>query len=122
MSCCHSCSRNGWCTDQRFELRNQSTMAPIIELGGDAVLDGDQPQLLEPRRFVLQEPTLLDVRQRRASPQAQRLAQEGHRVDPVRTALRPSDEPSEPGDVERLRRQRHAIAGRHELQYRWRTR
>ena len=64
-------------------------MTPIVELGGDAVLDGDEPQLLEPRRFLLQEPTLLDVGQRRASPQAERLAQQGHRVDPVSTALRP---------------------------------
>jgi hypothetical protein len=44
-----------------------------LELGPDELLFGDQPQLLEPRRLDQRERLELEVRERTATPQRERV-------------------------------------------------
>ena len=58
---------------ERLELADHLCVAAEREVCVDALLEGDQAQLLEPRDLLLGERLVVEVRQRRAAPQRQRL-------------------------------------------------
>ncbi len=62
---------------ERLELADELGVAPEREVGLDALLEDRQPQLLEPGDLHLREGLVREVRQCRAPPQRQRLAQLG---------------------------------------------
>ena len=90
-------------------------MAPVGELGVNAVLDGNEPEQFEAGCLILQESARLGVRQRVPAPKTQGFPQHRHRVDPVVGLLRLHDEIGEPVDVDGVTRQRHAVPGGHEF-------
>jgi hypothetical protein len=61
-------------------------MATERELGLNLILDGSQPALLEPLGLRLCERLVLDVREGRSPPEAERLAKESRR--PLRRVVR----------------------------------
>ena len=67
---------------ERLELADHLRVAAERQVCVDALLDGDQAQLVEPRDLLLGERLVGEVRQRRAAPQRQPLAQ------PLRRAIR----------------------------------
>ncbi len=60
--------------DERLELSDQLVVAPECEVGVDPELHRCQPDLLEPGDRRLGEALVGEVRERRASPQRQRVA------------------------------------------------
>ena len=54
----------------------RSPGAAELELGLDALLEGTQPELIQPRRFVLGEGLVGEVAERRPAPELQRLTQQ----------------------------------------------
>ena len=60
-----------------LQLPDQLRSATKLELGVDPLLDGRQPQLLEPCRLVLGEAFVREVGQRLTAPELERLANEG---------------------------------------------
>ena len=90
-------------------------MAAVRQLGVDAVLDGDEPEQLEPGCFILQESTRLRVREGVAAPEAQGFPQHRHRVNPIIRLLCLRDEIGESVDIDGVTGQRHAVAGCNEI-------
>ena len=64
--------------DERLELRHRLGVTAERELGFEAKLDGDEAELLEPRRLVAGECFVAEVRQRRTAPEAERPPQHFH--------------------------------------------
>ena len=97
--------------DERLELRDQIGVALELELGGDPFLDDGQAQLLETPDLGLGENLVSEVRQRRSTPERQRLTEQ---LGPFgRFALTgPSDESLEPQQVELFRLEPKPVAGR----------
>ena len=68
---------------QRSELDDEPVVLAELQLGGDALLQREQPQLVEVRADQLRQPLGGDAGEHRAAPQLQRLAQQrraGRRV------------------------------------------
>ncbi len=61
--------------DERLELGDELCMPAEREIRLDPLLDGDRAQLLEPRDLGLRERLVQEVRERRAAPEGERLAQ-----------------------------------------------
>ena len=101
--------------DQRLQLGDEPSMAAVGELGVDAVFDGNEPEQLEARRFILQEAARLRGREGVTAPEAQGSPQHGHRVDPIIGLLCLRDEIGESVDIDGVTGQRHAVAGCNEL-------
>ena len=57
---------------ERLELGDQRGVMTEREVGLDAVLERDQPQLLEPRDLVLRERLVGEIGQRRPAPERER--------------------------------------------------
>ena len=66
--------------DERRELADELGMTAERELGVDSVLERCEAQLLEPRACGLGEALVGEVRERRAAPERERLAQLRRRV------------------------------------------
>ena len=94
---------------------------PSAQLGVDPLLDGGEPELLEPRDRRRSERLVCEVRERRSAPQRKPLAQQrgGALVGAVREGgsglLR---EPLELAQVERVAARAHEVAGRTRLNHR----
>ena len=81
------------------------------ELGVDPLLERDDPQLVEPRRLEPGELLLVEVGERRAAPERERLAQQ--RRAPCRLgAARFGEQALEAVRVDALGLERQPVAGR----------
>ena len=69
-------SRSGFSRTTLLELADELGSATKLELGLDPLLDGGQPQLLEPGGLVLGERLVREVGQRRTAPELERFANE----------------------------------------------
>jgi hypothetical protein len=98
--------------DQRLELRHQLVMAAERQLGVDAILDRREPQLLEPSDLALRECLALEVGQRLAPPERQRVAQARRPLARIVALAGPRDQRLEPGEVDLVRRRLQQITGR----------
>src|SRR6478609_1763203 len=97
--------------DEPFELGDELSARAELEVGVDPLLQGFQAELLEPADLALREALQLEVAERRAAPQRQRLAQRAGsplRILPPR--LR--DEPLEATEIELLGLDPEQVAGR----------
>ena len=65
---------------ERLELARDLGVPPAREVGVDAVAQAGEPQILQPRDLGLGEALVGDVRERRAAPQRERLAQRRRRL------------------------------------------
>jgi hypothetical protein len=63
--------------DERLELADEVSPAPRPQVGVDALLEGDQAQLLEPGDLRLGELLVAEVGERGPVPEAERLAESG---------------------------------------------
>ena len=88
--------------DQRLQLADELGVPAQRQVGLDPLLERRQPQLLEPAALDPRERLLAELRQRRAAPQRQRLAQQPRRTLGVGVA-RLGDEPLEARQVDQLR-------------------
>ena len=61
---------------QPFELGHEPGMTPEPEVSLDALFDRREPQLLQARRFVLREPLVRKLAERRPAPQRERRVQQ----------------------------------------------
>ena len=61
--------------DERLELRDELRVTAECEVGVDPLLERDGAELLEPRDLGLRERLVEEVRERRAAPERERLAQ-----------------------------------------------
>ncbi len=84
---------------QGLQLPGERRMPAAGEVGVEAALQRDQPQIVEPRDLRLRERLVGEVGERRPAPQGERVAQR-RRGRAVVRALRPGDEPLEARDVE----------------------
>ena len=62
--------------DESLELPDESEMARGVEVGLDPLLQRREPELFEPGDLRLRERLVRELRERRAAPERQRLAQE----------------------------------------------
>ena len=65
--------------NESFELRHELDAAPEFEVGVDAPLERDEPQLLETKDLTLGERLVRDVGERGAAPESECLAEEPRR-------------------------------------------
>ena len=61
--------------DQRFQLDDHVPVAAELHVGGDPLLQGDEPELLEPPRLALRELLGRELGERRPAPERERLAE-----------------------------------------------
>ena len=90
-------------------------MAPDCEVGVDPELDRRQPDLLEPGDRRLGEALVGEVRERRASPQRQRVAEPPRRVGRQAASKQAPPlvhQPLEAVEIERIRLDLNDVAGR----------
>ena len=89
--------------DKRLQLGDQVAMAAEREVGFDPLLECRQPELLQPRDLDLGERVVRELRQRRAAPERERLAQLAAASSARPAAERPSsllEQGLEPMEVE----------------------
>ena len=101
--------------DQPVELADQAGVAAAGQIGLHPVFDRGHPCLFQPGRVGLREREVGDVRQGRAAPQAQGLAQPGRRhLGPPGGEVLPGgrDKPGEPVGVKLALAERYAVSGR----------
>ena len=102
------------CADERLELRDELAMTTQGEVGVDALLEDDRPQLLESCDLGLSEGLVQEVRQRRAAPERERVAQRalGRGAVPSRERGPPFlCQPGEAVEVDALGLQLELVAG-----------
>ena len=75
MSCRRKPSPVRMLFDERLELGNERRMTPACEVGVDSGLDRRQAQLVETSDLGLRERLVGEVRERRPSPERERLAE-----------------------------------------------
>ena len=103
---------------QLAELRDQPPMATEGELGVDALLESGQQDLLQPSGGDLGERLMLEICERRATPERQgrALGLQGNRRLPSRKGVaRLLRQPLEPLQVELFRRNVNQVSGRARL-------
>ena len=106
--------------NERLELADQLVVAGQREVGVDPQLDRGHPDFLEPGNGGLGEALVDEVRERRTSPQRQRVAQPLRRVgrEPAgEHAPALVDQPLEALEVELVRSDADQVAGRPRLQH-----
>jgi hypothetical protein len=72
-------------SDKHFQLTDNIPVTAKRKIGFDPVLKDTSPQLLQPRDLHLRERLIVDISQRRTTPQLQRLAKD--RCRPARRAV-----------------------------------
>ena len=70
--------------DERLELGDQLGVRAELEIGCDPLLEHAEPQILEPVDLGLRERLRLEVGERRAAPQVERLAEQRRLARPAR--------------------------------------
>src|SRR5919198_28217 len=101
--------------DERLELTNQLRVSSERELRFEPLLEGGEAHFLEPFDRASRKGLVAEIRERRAAPQRQRLAEEIRRA--LRLPLRQgpttfSRQALEPAEVELIRVETKAITGR----------
>src|SRR5260370_1260008 len=106
-------------TDQRFELRDEVSVAAQGKLNLDHLLDGGHMQLLEARDLALREGLGREVGERRPAPECERSTQRACRTLGRARGEEPSpfaEEALEPFQVELLGLERKQISAPARLQ------
>ena len=93
--------------DERLELADERGVPAERELGVDPLFERGHPQLVEPRRLEPGELLLVEIGQRRAAPERERLAQEP-RPRRFLGGARGGEQPLEAVRVDALRLERRA--------------
>ena len=93
-----------------LELPNQRAVSAEVELGVDPLLERDHAQLVQPSGLEPGE-LLLEVSERRAAPEPERLPEQLPTTRGL-AAARACDQALEPVRVDRVRLHREPIAGR----------
>ena len=99
------------CLDERLELRDELGVAAQREIGVDALLENDRAELLEAGYLVLRERLVEEVRERRPTPESERLAHRALGGDRIASCERGAPflrEPHKAVDVDVLRRRARA--------------
>ena len=107
--------------DERFELRDELGVTTQGEVGVDALLEHDRAELLESRDLVLRERLVEEVRECRAAPEAERLAQRALRSDRIAAHERGAPllrQPRETVDVDVFRCELEHVPGRTRCEHR----
>ena len=105
--------------DERLELGNGLGVAAERELDLEPLLERDEAQLLESGDLVAGEGLVAEVRQRRPTPEAERLAEHLRRLASVAVGEQPrarAEQILEPCRVERARLDAEQVAGRPRLE------
>ena len=97
--------------DERLELRDDVGRAPELDVGGDPLLDGDQPELVEAPGLGLRPLLESELGERRAAPEIERAQEDAATL--LRSARpRVGEQLLEAPRVDLLRRDREHVPGR----------